>query len=103
MVALPPWSVQGQNAELKRFSMLLNFPSYMKNNIWENQYTLLVELRARKFYKPKVRPSFSVDVICYATHLRYTSLQAYKLLPNNFCYLQYHYSIKFQEWGVDTV
>ena len=36
-----PQPVQGQNAKLTRFSMLQNFPVYMKSNIWENEYTFL--------------------------------------------------------------
>ena len=35
--------------------MLLNFPLYMKNNIEENEYSLLEELGAKQFYKPKGR------------------------------------------------
>ena len=49
---------------LTKFSMMLDFPSYMKNNISENEYTLLEELRAKQFHEPKGRPSFLADVIC---------------------------------------
>ena len=59
--------IQGQNSELTKFSMLLSFPTCMKNNISENEYSLLEDLRARKLYKP----AFSADVIHYALHLRY--------------------------------
>ena len=47
--------------------MLLSFPTCMKNNISENEYSFLEDLRARKLYKP----AFSADVIHYALHLRY--------------------------------
>ena len=43
-----------------------------------------------KFYKPKGRP-VSADVIRYALNLRYTSLQAYKLLLNKCLFFRYHY------------
>ena len=59
--------IQGQNSELTKFSMLLSFPTCMKNKISENEYSLLEDLRARKLYKP----AFSADVIHYALHLRY--------------------------------
>ena len=64
--------------------MLLDFLSYMKNDISENEYSLLEKLRATQFYELKGRPSLSADAILYALHLRYTSLQAYKLLLNKF-------------------
>ena len=56
MFPLRPWFVQGRNTKLTRINMLLNVPSYLKNNISENDYLLLEELRVRKFYKPKGRP-----------------------------------------------
>ena len=60
----PPWFVKA------RFSMLLNFPSYMKNNISKNEYSLLEELRATQFYKPKGRLHLSADAIHYVLHPR---------------------------------
>ena len=60
--------------------MLLSSQWYVKNNILEKKSLLLKELRARQFYRPKRKPLFSTDVICYVLHLRYTSLRAYKLL-----------------------
>lgn len=62
MVALPHSLFKGKM--LTKFSMMLDFPSYMKNNISENEYTLLEELRAKQFHEPKGRPSFLADVIC---------------------------------------
>ena len=64
--------------------MLLNFPSFMKTNVSENEYSLLEELREIQFWKSKGGPPFSADVIRYTVHLRYTSLEAYKLLLNKF-------------------
>ena len=61
------WFVQGQNAKSIRFSMLLNFPSYMKNNLLENENSLLEELRAKQFYKITDSLPFQLTlfVICY--------------------------------------
>ena len=50
--------------------MLSNFVSYTKNTISENKYSILEKLRTRQFYKPKERSPL----------LRYTPLQAYKIL-----------------------
>ena len=52
--------------------MLLNFPSYWKNNISKNEYSLLEELRATQSHKPKGKPPLSDDSIRYALHPRYT-------------------------------
>ena len=52
----------------------------MKNNILEKKSSLLKELRARQFYRPKGKTPFSTGVVCYVLHLRCTSLRAYKLL-----------------------
>ena len=86
MIPLPPWLNQGQNVKL-------NFPSGLKNNISEKEYSLLQEPRAREFYKPKGRSPFSADIIHYALHLRYTSLKSYKLSLLN----------KNEERGVDAM
>ena len=37
-------------------------------------------MKERMYYNPKGRPPYSAEVISYALHLRYTSLQAYKIL-----------------------
>ena len=56
-----------QNAKSIRFNMLLNFPSYMKNNILENENSLLEEHRAKQFYKitGSLLSQLTLFVICY--------------------------------------
>ena len=71
MIALPHGLAKA------RFSMLLNFPSYMKNNISKNEYSLLEELRATQFYKPKGRPPLSADAIHYVLHPRYAPFKSW--------------------------
>ena len=51
IVSLPLWFVQEQNNKITKFSVLLNFPLYMKNNILQNEYSLLEEFRVKQFYK----------------------------------------------------
>ena len=64
--------------------MLENFPTYIKNVVEEDPYSILNELQKRQHYKPKGRSPFSADLIHYALILRYTSRQAYKLLLDKF-------------------
>jgi len=81
---LPPWFVKGRNARLDKRSMLENFPPFMRSAALENENILLDELKQRTIYKPKGRPPFSAALIRFSLHLRYTSLQAYKLLLEKF-------------------
>ena len=68
--------------------MLENFPTYIKNVVEEDPYSILNELQnelqKRQQYEPKGRPPFSADLIRYALLLCYTSRQAYKLLLEKF-------------------
>jgi hypothetical protein len=75
-IPLPPWFVTGRNARLTSWSMIPNFVSYMKETTKETK-SVLCELNYNKFKK---RPSYSAEMIRYALELRYTSLQAYKIL-----------------------
>ena len=81
---LPQWFVQGHNAKLKRISMLINFPSYIGNTAVENHNSILKEPKERQFYRPNCRTPYSAEMIRYSLHLRYTSLQAYKLIIGKF-------------------
>ena len=69
---------------LQNFSMLENFPTYIKNVAEEDPFSISNELQKRQHYKPKGCPPFSADLIRYALRLRYTSRQAYKLLLEKF-------------------
>ena len=79
-VPLPIWFTKGHNAKLTKFSMLENFPNYIKNISEEHSASILQELHERQYYKPQGRPPYSPEVIRYALLLRYTSAQAYRLL-----------------------
>ena len=82
-VPLPPWFVEGRSARLTRISMLDNLSPYMRNvasSDGNNDHSILEELERRKHFLPKGRPPYSAAMIRYSLLLRYTSLQAYKLL-----------------------
>ena len=64
--------------------MLENFLSYIRSKSIENHHILLEQLKQRTYYKPQGRPLYSAEMIRFALHLRYTSLQAYKLLLDKF-------------------
>ena len=66
-ISLPQWFIHGNNAKLTKFSVLENFPTYIKNVVEEDPYSILNELQKRH-YKPKGRPPFSADLIRYALH-----------------------------------
>ena len=66
-IPLPQWFIHGHNAKLTKFSMLENFPSYMKNTANEKHpSSILEELRKRQYYKLRGRPPFSSDLIRYS-------------------------------------
>ena len=83
-ISLPQWFIHGDNAKLTKFSMSENFPTYIKNLVEEDSYSILNELQKRQHYKPKGHPPFSANLIRYALLLHYTSKQAYKLLLEKF-------------------
>ena len=53
---LPQWFVQGHNAKLKRISMLVNFPPYIKNTAVEKQNSILKSLKRDNFIDQKGDP-----------------------------------------------
>ena len=52
----------------------------MRNTATDYYNELLNELHQRNFYKRQGRPPYLSSMIRYALHLRYMSLQAYRLL-----------------------
>ena len=100
---LPQWFVQSHNATLKKVSYLENFPAYIQNTATDNYNELLNELNQRNFYKPQGRPPYSASMIRYALHLRYTSLQAYRLLLEKFPMQSLLLLHKIQRGGVDAL
>ena len=83
--------------------MLENFPTCIKNVVEEDPYSILNELQKRQHYKPKGRPPFSADLICYALQLRYTSKQAYKLFLEKFPLPSFSLLEKIQSGGVGSI
>lgn len=69
----------------------------------ENQQILLEELKQTALYKPKGRPPYSAAMIRFALHLRYTSLQAYKLLLEKFPLPSISILNKIQQGFVDAL
>ena len=99
---LSQWSVQGHNGTPKKVTYLENFPAYIRNTATDNYNELLNELNQRNFYKPQGRPP-DASVIRYALHLRYTSLQAYRLFFGRFLMPYLSLLNKIQQGGVDML
>ena len=87
------------HAILEKVSYLQNFPAYIRNRANEH----LDELNQRSFYKPHGRPQYLASMIWYALHLRYTSLQANRLLLEKFVMLSLPLIIKIQQGAVDAL
>ena len=102
-IPLPQCFIHGNNAKLTKFSMLENFPTYIKNVVEEDPYLILNELQKRQHYKPKGCPPFSADLICYALLLCYTSRQAYKLLLEKFPLPSFPLLEKIQNDGIGSI
>ena len=100
---LPSWFVKGHNAKLDKISMLENFPAYIRNTALTNHNTILDEIKNRELYKPQGRPPYSAEMIRYTLLLRYTSLQAYKLLLEKFPLPSISLLNKVQQGGVDSL
>ena len=101
---LPQWFVKGCTAKLNRISILLNLSSYIRNIATENHYSILNELiKERQLYRPQGRPPYSLEVIRYALHLRYTSLQAYILGLDKFPMPSISLLNKIQQGGVNSL
>ena len=81
-VPLLAWFTKGRNATLTRFSQLNNFPNAIRvvSEETECSRSLLNEMLDISNYQAKGRPPYSSAMIRFALHLRYTSLQSYKLL-----------------------
>ena len=99
---LPYWFVCGRNAKFSRFGMLTNLAPYIRNFSEQNPYSIIEELAKRRNYKSKGHPPFSSEMIWYALLLRYTSLQSYKLLLENFPLASISLLSILQQGGVDA-
>ena len=65
-LSLTAWFTEGTDAKLNRFTMLENFPSYIKHLADVNPYSLLDEMENRRHHKPRGRPPYSSVMIRYA-------------------------------------
>lgn len=79
-MALPTWFRKGRNSTLTNCSMLQNLLNHMKLRS-EQKNSILSELQQMRY---STRNPFPAHVIRYALYLRHTSLQAYKLLLEEF-------------------
>ena len=102
-IPLPQRFIHGNNAKLTKFSILENFPTYIKNLVEEDPYSILNKLQKRQHYKPKGRLPLSEDLIRYALLLHYTSRQAYKFLLEKFPLPSFSLLEKIQSGGVGSI
>ena len=79
-VLLPKWFHHGHNCHLSRKSMLENNPSHIQTVVCQNK-TIFYELKEIIF---KINPVYAPDIIRFALMLQYTSVQSYKMLPDEF-------------------
>ena len=104
-VPLPTWFTKGRNATLMRFSQLNNFPNAIRvvSEETECSRSLLNEMLDISNYQVKGRPPYSSAMIRFALHLRYTSLQSYKLFLEKFPLPSISNLHRIQAGGVDSL
>ena len=85
-IPLPEWFWKGSDCCLRKKSMLENFPSYIRNFVEVKKLPdyILSELELIQYKKPVDKPKYSVNMLRYALLLRFTSVQSYKLLLQQF-------------------
>ena len=79
-VPLLQWFRQGTDFRLARKSMLQNFPVYLRTCA-DNHSSIFEELLQYSFTK---KPIYSANIIRYSLLLRYTSIQSYRVLLQDF-------------------
>ena len=104
-VPLPAWFTKGRNATLTRFSQLNNFPNAIRvvSEETECSRSLLNEMLDISNHQAKGRPPYSSAMIRFALHMRYTSLQSYKLLLEKFPLPSISTLHRIQAGGVDSL
>ena len=100
---LPKWFVNGHNAKLTRYSMLENFPQYLKAAVESHPPTIIDELRKLEYYLPKARPPFSPKVMRYALLQRYTSAASYRLMLKQFPLPSFSLLNRMHSGGIDSI
>ena len=85
-IPLQEWFWKGSECCLRKKSMLENFPSYIRNFVAVKKFPddILSELELIRYKKPVDKGKYSVNMLRYAPLLRYNSLQAYKILLQQF-------------------
>ena len=79
-VPLPPWFRKGTNCTFKSKDMLTNFSSYIRETS-EKWGDVLDEIQQIRYMKA---PVYSANLLRYSLMLRYSSLQAYKVMMEEF-------------------
>jgi len=97
-IPLPTWFKKGRNTILDSKSMLVNFTSYIKQEV-ENNSEVLNEINRLRHVK---KPTYSANLIRYALQLRYTSLSAYKLLLDEFNFPSISFLRKISSGKIDV-
>ena len=97
---LPKYFTHGRQAKLTSMLDLLNFPSAIKEAEETNHFTILDELNQKKWYKTHV---YSPEIIRYALLLRHTSLQAYRLIREEFPLPSISFFNRIQRGAVDAI
>ena len=98
-VPLPEWFRKGRDCRLTRKSMLQNLPNYVKME-GEQTSHIFKELKEIQFQK---KPKYSNNIIRYALLLRYTSVQAYRLVAQDFRLPSLSFLRRITEGGIDTM
>ena len=90
-IPLPEWFRKGSDCCLRKKSMLENIPSYIRllkltyfAEVKKLPDNILSELQLIRYKKPVDKPKYTVNMLRYALLLRFTSVQAYKLLLQQF-------------------
>ena len=104
-IHLPEWFRKRSDCCLRKKSMLENFPSYIRNFVEVKRLPddILSELELIRYKKPVDKPKYSVNMLRYAVLLRYTSVQPYKHLLQQFLLLSLRRLKKLTEGGIEPL
>ena len=98
-VPLPQW-FRNTGCKLTSATQLENFPSYIRGKSEEHSSPLAAELENIRYMH---HPTYSTSVIRFALMLRYTSLQAYNLLAEEYKLPSTSYLSMLKSAGIDAV
>ena len=100
-VPLPEF-FRGSRFKLDRYSILENFPAYIRSKANEVN-SVLEEINEIKHFKPQGRPPYSASTIRWALLLRHTSPQAYRMLLEKLPVPSFSLLKKIQRGGLDAI